>query len=171
MRSFRGRLLGLCLTPVVLTCLDAALTLLGQSPEYWAGDYSRVNEGSPTFNQLLSHHPLSFIAGIAVWMIVYIGLILLSPQTLALAMSIVVTLGHTLGSCTWLLYRFHFGYQACLGLCALAAMALATGIRWGWRAEPKEDCTAVASRPLVRWAIIAALLAVAIYLFLWPRTP
>jgi hypothetical protein len=43
------RLRGLCLPPLGLACLDAALTLLGQSPEYWGGNYGQVSELSPTF--------------------------------------------------------------------------------------------------------------------------
>jgi hypothetical protein len=62
------RFIGLCLPPVALCLLDATLTLTGQTEFYWAGDYSQVNEGSPTFHQLLSIHPLAFVAGQAVWL-------------------------------------------------------------------------------------------------------
>jgi hypothetical protein len=163
---------GLCLPPLALASLDAGLTLLGQSPEYWDGNYSRVNELSPTFHHLLATHPLAFAAGFAGWGLTFTGLILLLPQTLALATSLAVAVGHTWGASTWLLDRFHYGYQACNGLFILTAFALALGIRWGWGAAPSQEGLAVAGLPpVLRWSVIAALLGLVIYLFLLPRWP
>jgi hypothetical protein len=172
MPQFRQRLLGLCLPPAALATLDGALTLAGQSGRYWAGNYGQVNELSPTFHQLLSYHPLAFTAGWLAWVLVFCSMILLMPQTLALTTSIAVTLGHTWGATTWLLYRFHYGYQVCEGLFLATALALAMGIRWGWRAKPQSDVPVGAGLPLFsRWAGIAMLFAITIYLFLWPRKP
>ena len=98
MPELRRRLLWLCLLPALLACLDGALTLVGQSAEYWAGNYARVNESSPTFNHMLARHPLAFVAGVAGWILVFTSLILLLPQTLALTISIAVTIGHTWGA-------------------------------------------------------------------------
>jgi hypothetical protein len=172
MPRFQRRLLGLCIPPAALATLDGALTLAGQSAEYWAGNYARVNEMSPTFNHLLTYHPLAFAAGWLGWILIFCGMILLLPQTLALTTSIAVTVGHTLGATTWLLYRYHYGYQVCGYLHIAMALALAVGIRWGWGAEPCSDAPAGARLPLVlRWAAIALLFAIAVYLFLWPREP
>ena len=166
------RLLGLCLPPALLALFDAALTLFGQSAAYWAGNYAQVNEQSPTFHQLLATHPLAFTAGLVAWVLVFSGLILLLPQTLAMTASIAVAIGHTWGATTWLIYRFEFGYQTCNGLFLLTAFVLAVGIRWGWAAEPASDQPLGAKLPvLVRWGAVAALLGVAVYLFLWPRMP
>src|SRR5687767_8394362 len=106
-----GRLLGLCLPPALLAAADGTATLVGQSAAYWRGNYSDVNELSPTFHQLLATHPAAFAAGLAAWVLLVTCLILLSPQTLALAASIAVTLGHCWGLSTWLLHRFDYGYQ------------------------------------------------------------
>ncbi len=166
------RLRGLCLPPLGLACLDAVLTLLGQSPEYWAGNYGQVSELSPTFHHLLATHPLAFVVGIAGWILVFTGLILLLPETLALATSVAVVFGHTWGATSWLLYHFQYGYQACIGLFILTAIGLALGIRWGWGAAPSQKGPAgVPLHPVLRWSVIAALLGLVVYLFLWPRLP
>jgi len=71
--SARQRLLGLCLAPALLSALDCTVTLFGQSSQYWAGNYGHVNEGSPTFCQLLQVHPAAFIAGGAAWIMVFVS--------------------------------------------------------------------------------------------------
>jgi hypothetical protein len=164
------RLLGLCLPPLLFCALDGTLTLAGQSGAYWAGNYSAVNELSPTFNHLLRLHPAAFAAGLLAWAGVFVGLILLLPDTLALSVSIAVTLGHTLGAATWLLYRFRYGYQAFNGLVLLMAVLLAVGIRLGWRATPARAYR-LGWPPVLRWALVAVLCGIGGYLFLWPRMP
>ena len=164
------RVLGLCLPPLVFCILDGAVTLLGQSVEYWSGDYVRVNEASPTFNHLLQIHPAVYVFGILVWAVVFVGIILLLPDTLALIVSIAVTFGHTVGAATWLLYRFHFGYQACNGLFLLSAVLLGLCIRLGGRASPAQEYRLPDWPPIVRWVLVAVLFGVGMYLFLWPRS-
>ena len=139
-QTIRGRLLGLCVPPVLLSFVDGGLTLAGQSADYWDGYYGAVNEMSPTFNHPLAHHPLAFVAGFA--------------------------------ASTWLLFRFNYGYayQACCGLFLFTALALAVGIRKGWRAEAVDDAPLGARWPLlVRWGAVVAIFAITTYLFLWPR--
>lgn len=61
-------------------------------------------------------------------------------------------------------------FQLYYGMLALAAVGLAVGIRWGWRAEPKND--APVGKRLhwgLRWLIIAALCGIEAY-YLWPHT-
>jgi hypothetical protein len=164
-------LIGLCLPPVALCALDAALTLIGQSAEYWSGDYGRVTEGSPTFNHLLQIHPAAYVAGILVWVAVFVGILLLLPDTLALIVSIAVTLGHTVGAATWLLWRFQFGYQVCNGLFLTSAIILGLGIRWGWRAVPDRKYRLEGWPWGLRWVLVLVLFGVGVYLFLWPRMP
>ena len=171
MTGFRNRLLGLCLPPLLLCALDVTATLLGQSAEYWAGDYLRVNEGSPTFNHLLQIHPLAFVVGIVAWIAVFVGIILLSPDVLALILSIAVTFGHAAGAATWLLWRFHYGYQALNGLWLASAVLLGLGIRYGWQAAPSCEYRISGWPYWLRWLLIAGLFAIGVYLFLWPRMP
>jgi hypothetical protein len=169
MAGLGQRFLGLCLPPLAFAVLDGSLTLAGQSAEYWSGAYARVNEASPTFHDLLAIHPLAFAGGFLGWMAVFVGLILLLPDTLALIVCLVVTLGHTVGAATWIVWRFNYGYQACNGLFLLAAVSLALGIRWGWRAGPPQEYRLPLLSAAWRWLLAASLFAVGVYLFLWPR--
>lgn len=171
MESIKRRLMGLCGPPLVFWLLDCTITLCGQSAQYWAGNYAGVNEGSPTFHQLLHIHPAAFILGSLAWAMIFIGLIILLPDTLALITCIVVTFGHTAGAGTWLLWRFHYSYQVCIGLFLVSATLLGVGIRWGWRAAPEREYRLAAFSPLVRWTLAAMLVGVAMYLFLLPRMP
>jgi hypothetical protein len=159
--------LGLCLPPLLFCALDGVLTLAGQSELYWAGNYRAVDESFPTFNHLLRLHPAAFAAGLLVWAGVFVGLILLLPDTPALITSIAVTFGHTAGAGLWLLFRFESGYRACYSLFLLSAVVLGLGIRLGGRATPGR-ADRLADWPL-RWPWVAVLLAAAVYLFLWPR--
>ena len=170
MEGTKRRLLGLCLPPVLFCLLDAAVTLLGQSAQYWAGNYAQVNEGSPTFHDLLQIHPAAFAVGTLVWIMVFVVGILLLPGTLALIVSIVVTFGHTAGAATWLWGRFHC-YQTCLGLFLISAIVLGVGIRWGWLAVPEQEYRLRGWASFARWGMVSMLFGVGVYLFLWPRSP
>ncbi len=168
----RNRFFGLCLPPLLLCLLDGTLTLLGQSAEYWAGNYSQANEGSPSFNSMLNLSPWAAVALMAVWIGVFVGIILLLSDTLALIVSIAVTLGHTVGAASWIYFRFfrdQYGYQLCNALFLFTAVLLGTSIRWGWQAVPSEHYR-VGRKPILRWAAVAVLFAVGVYLFLWPHT-
>ena len=109
----RRRFLGLCLPAMIFCVVDLTLTLFGQSADYWAGDYSKADERSPTFEHLLQISPLADVAGTAVWIGVFVGIILLLPDILTLIVSIAVTLGHVVGACTWIDWQFEYGYQIC----------------------------------------------------------
>jgi hypothetical protein len=151
--------------------MDGTLTLLGQSAQYWAGDFAQVSESSPSFHHLLEIHPAAFAAGFLLWAVVFIAIILLLPDTLALILSIAVTFSHTVGAATWLLWRFQYGYQLCNGLFLLSAALLGIGIRWGWAAVPTGEYRLRGWHPLVRYGLAALLFGVGVYLFLWPRMP
>jgi hypothetical protein len=157
------------LVPALLAGLDGWLTLHGQTKEYWGGNYAQVIEGSPTFHKLLTYGPLAYVVGLSGWVLAFVGMILLMPQTLALAVSIALTLGHAIGASSWLL-DFPNGYQLYSVMCVLAAVGLAIGIRWGWRAEPRDDVPVGARLHVgLRWLIIAGLCGVEVY-FLWPHS-
>ena len=163
----RRRFVGLCLPAMIFCVLDTTLTLVRQSAQYWGGDYSQADERSPTFEHLLRISPLVDVAGTVVWIGVFVGIILLLPDILALIVSIAVTLGHAVGACTWV-WEFEAGYQICNGLILLAAVVLVLGIRYGWQAKPTElYCVSMPS--FRRWLLTACLFAIGLYLFLWPH--
>ena len=169
MTGLRQRFLGLCLPPMLFCALDFTLTLVWQPPEYWQGDRTRIIEGSPTFHYLLTIGPAAFVVGVLTWMAIFVPLLLLLPDTPALVTSIAIVFGHTAGAAAWLRGRFTFDYQLLVGLFALAAVAVGLGVRWGWQAAPREPLRLGRLTNLWRWAMIAALVGVVVYLFLWPR--
>ncbi len=161
------RLIGLCLVPVLLAVLDGSVTLIGQPAAYWAGDHSWVLEGTPGFRILLTHGPAAYIAGLTVWVLAFVGMILVLPSTVALAVCLMFTLGHTIGAFSWI-NRFPHGRELPVFINAISAAGLALGIRW-WARSPREDTPLGASLPnVIRWAIVAMLCAVPI-LYSWPR--
>jgi hypothetical protein len=170
MTGLRQRFLGLCLPPLFFCVLDFTLTLIGQPAAYWEGDRTSIIEGSPTFHYLLTVHPAAFVVGVLVWMAIFVALLLLLPDTLALIASIAIVLGHTAGTAAWLRGRFQFDYQILVGLFVLTAVALGLGVRWGWQAAPQVPLRLDRLPGFWRWTAIAALVAVVVYLFLWPRT-
>jgi len=167
MWKLRRRLIGLCLVPVLLAVLDGSVTLIGQPAAYWAGDHARVLEGTPGFRILLTYGPAAYIAGLTVWVLAFVGMILLLPSTLALAVCLQFTLGHTIGAFSWI-NNFPHGRVLPVFINATAALSLALGIRW-WACSPRDDKPLGASLPnAIRWAIVAMLWAVPI-LYTWPR--
>ena len=126
-------------------------------------------EGTPGFHILLTNGPAAYIAGLTVWVLAFVGMILLLPSTLALAVCLMFTLGHTIGAFSWI-NRFHFSHTRELPFVinAISAVGLALGIRW-WACSPRVDTPLGASLPnAIRWAIVAMLWAVPI-LYSWPR--
>jgi hypothetical protein len=170
MTGLRQRFLGLCLPPVLFCVLDFALTLVFQPAEYWQGDRTRIIEGSPTFRHLLSISPAAFAVGVLAWVALFVCLLLLLPDTPALVTSVAIVFGHTAGSAAWLRGRFPFDYQLLVSLFALAAASVGLGVRWGWQAAPREPLRLGRLAGPWRWLMIAALVGVMVYLFLWPRT-
>ena len=165
------RFVGLCLPPLVFCASDGSVTLLGQSDVYWSGNYAHVNEASPTFNHLLQIHPAAFAAGLCVWAMMFVVMILLLPELLALIISIGVTFAHAAGTATWLLWRFQFGYQACNGLFLAASILLGLGIHSGWKARPEQAYRFRGWSAWTRLLLAGTLFATGVYLFLWPRRP
>lgn len=163
------RLIGLCVVPVVLAVLDGAVTLVGQPEAYWAGDHSRVLEGTPGFRILLTYGPAAYITGLTVWVLAFVGMILLLPSTLALAVCLMFSLGHTIGAFSWI-NRFHLqhGRELPFVINAISAMGLALGIRW-WASSPRIDTPLGANlSDAMRWGIVAVLWAIPIF-YSWPR--
>jgi hypothetical protein len=177
MSYWKRRLLGIGIPCLFALLLDAGLTTLGQSPEYWNGDYSAVKEGNPFFRNLFAIHPGAAIAGYVVWAGVLIGLILLLPEVLAVVLAIAVVFGHVGGAYTWMQYfewvePFGQGwFQTAGGLLPAAAVVLGIGLTWGLtETERREPGVARPSMPgAVRWGLIAVLLGVSVYVWILAR--
>ncbi len=182
MSPFTRRLLGLCLPAVLVWSVDCTLTLCGQSERYWAGSVARstdgiaslhnysasVNEVGPTSRYLLTVHPLAYVAGTVLAMLVLCALILLLPASLALMTCLAATLGHTWGATTWL-SRFQYGYQIGNGFFLFVAVVLAAGMQTWYAEAPPKSLLAPGMTLIRRWLLIGLFSVVLVYLYLWPR--
>jgi hypothetical protein len=182
MSPFTRRLLGLCLAPVLVWSADCTLTLCGQSRAYWGGTDPRITDGvtsllhysasvselAPTSRYLLTVHPLAFLGGTVLEIVVLCLLMLLLPPRLALVISLAATLGHTWGATTWLT-GFHHRYQVGNGFFLFVAVILAAGMQT-WFAEGQPKSLLAPGMPwILRWVLIGLLSALFVLLYLWPR--
>jgi hypothetical protein len=91
----------LALPPLLLCCLDGALTLAGQPGPYWQGDFTAARELNPFFDLLLRWHPWAFLGGLAVWLAAIAGAIVWLPRRFAVVVAFGFTLGHACGAASW----------------------------------------------------------------------
>ncbi len=116
--------------PAILLCLaDQIVTLLGQPGAYWAGNYSQPLEGAPHGHWLLSRHPAWYITAACCYLLlIAIGIIWL-PRLPARMASASLTIGHTWGTCWWMLTFFpgDRGYWICFGLFIFSGILLVLG--------------------------------------------
>lgn len=168
--STARRAFWLLVPPTAVCLLDYSLTLAGQSSSYWGGDYTSVNEGSPSFAYYLTVHPLVAVAAGFLWIAIFSTIILLLPETIALIVAIAVLFGHTIGALTWLMFRFH-SYQACnllfLVSSTLVVFAFKKGQSKDGRSVIQWERTGLPE--WCRWLTIAALATVPIWWFLIPH--
>lgn len=93
----------MCCGPVVACLCDLTVTLIGQSTEYWSGNWEAVTEGNPIPHWLLMQHPLALCGGIAVWITVFCTAIIRLRRQPAKVIAFIVILGHATAAGTWLL--------------------------------------------------------------------
>ena len=93
----------LLIAPSSLAVTDGALTLAGQTSEFWSGDYQQVREHNPLASLILQAHPVWFALGILAWVIAFGLATHFLSDRLAVAISALITLGHTIGCSTWIL--------------------------------------------------------------------
>ena len=167
--GFRRRFLGLCVPPLVLGLIDGAMTLVGQSSFYWE-NHLAVNEANPVFSSLLQVHPLAFLAGAAIWLLMLCTMIVVLPQVVALVLSIAITFGHTIGSGNWLFEHFELGYQLANGYYLMSACVLGLGIRYAiGHGVPEAAVLAVPAH--TRLKIGSAVFGLGALLYLYPWQP
>ncbi len=117
------------LLPAMLAALDVTLTLVGQGPAYWSGDFACVQEWNPVGSALLQLHPLAFgTAGLA-WTATLALTIGRLPGSLAVTAASLATIGHAVGGASWLWQFEPLG--ATLGIAYLLAAERLLG--WLWR--------------------------------------
>ena len=129
------RKLLLCIPPLILCLIDQTITLIGQTPAYWSGDYSNAREANPWFNWLLRQHPLAFEAGILLWIVVFVCAILFLPRLVSMVISVAIVLGHTWGTATWLCLKYTHGYWITIGMFVLSGIVIVAS----WQMFQKTD--------------------------------
>jgi hypothetical protein len=106
---------------------------LNQTGKYWGGRYLEALEANPVAFPLLSQHPLVFAAGITIWIILFLVLIILLPMRPAMILSITITFGHLWGAGGWVMnctvmtgcpYTMFYGHWICLTLILVAAILI-----------------------------------------------
>ena len=114
--------LWLCL-PFILVCVsDGCITLYGQSALYWSGNYHLSNESFPAFNWALQQGPTVFVLQSLLWIMVFSVLVLFLSGFISEALSLALTMGHSWGVMTWLVYHLQLNYLLCLLYFALIAI-------------------------------------------------
>src|SRR3954447_24772294 len=93
----------LCLPPLAACALDVGMTLQGQPPEYWAGEYALARELNPLAAVFLRYHPAAFALLAVAWAGTFCLAIRLLPRGLAFVTAFGLTFGHSLGAGSWLL--------------------------------------------------------------------
>ena len=94
--------LWLLLCPVLLALIDCGITLQGQSSDYWRGNFTVVREGNAIGRTLLMYGPIYCTLFEILLHTPYIAAICFLPSSLAVVISLLVTLAHMLGAATWM---------------------------------------------------------------------
>jgi len=117
------------------------------------------------FRALARLHPQADILGYVAWAGAIVGLLLLTPELLAVILTIAVVFGHVVGAYLQLtVFLGSLWYQAANGLFLVAAVALGTGLTWSARAASVVEQSAPRRRlpAWLRWGLIAFLSVVAL---------
>jgi hypothetical protein len=123
------------------------------------------------FRALARLHPQADTLGYGAWAVAIVGLLLLTPELLAVILTIAVVFGHVAGTYFQLtVFLGSWWYQAANGLFLLAAVALGTGLTWSARAAPVAKSPDLGRRlpAWQRFGLIAFLSALALCMIWHP---
>ena len=171
MATWQRRLIGLGLPCILTWVLDVGLTLQGQPPEYWAGDYARTSEGASFYRRLYTLHPAAGVGGQFLFISLIAGLLVLLPEVLAVVLALAAVFGNTYGASSWvtaaLITRSAWGratpmnwYQASNGMFLASAILAGVGVHWVVRSSKLQGH--VEARHLAewqRWMVVSLFLA------------
>lgn len=167
MVEWRRRLLGLGLPCLLPWALDVALTLHGQPPAYWAGDYAQTTEGGAFYRRLYELHPAAAVGGHVLAFGLLVVLLVLLPERPAVALALAGAFGSTWGASTWVqrefITRAAWGspaavdwYQATCAMFLTTAVLAGVGVHWVVRSSALSPPDGPGRR---RWVVIGVCLA------------
>jgi hypothetical protein len=81
---------------------DIAITLYGQSNEYWKGDFSQTIEGNPIAHWILRFGPIPFAIFATTWASIIIFAIITFSQRYSVGLSLMLVICHAIGFGSWL---------------------------------------------------------------------
>jgi hypothetical protein len=87
---------------------DKLNTLLGQPSAYWQHP-TATDEGDAFFRFFLSHGLPAYLFFSIIYIFAIFLIVSIVPRRPGLVIAFAFILGHFLGACTWLAYRWHFG--------------------------------------------------------------
>ena len=103
--------------------IDIALTLFGQSKEYWH-QAATVREGNELFQFFGEIDPTTFVTSLFSYAAIMFLLISFVPSRIAYAGSLALIFGHYYGASSWLTWFYGFGVQAAVIYAVLLSLAL-----------------------------------------------
>jgi hypothetical protein len=162
MTDTKRRLLGMGIPLGLVFCADTALAVEG----------GRVIPDSLILHALARIHPQVVLCGYLAWAATIVGLLLLTPEVLAVILTIAVAFGHVAGTYSQLTSVLgHWWYQAANGMFLITALALGTGLWWSARPSLRVNraTRATCLPPWLRWGLIASLSGVAGGMVLIPQ--
>lgn len=110
---------------VAVICVDAALTLSGQSGSYWT-DPSTADEGNHLVQRFLAKGHEAFL----IMNVAYIGasffLVSLVPARFGLTLLSALVLGHFFGGASWICFRHRLGVAGLAAYALVVALAVVT---------------------------------------------
>ena len=117
---------------------DIGLTLAGQPPAYWEGDYSLAEEGNPLVLPFLARSPWLFVAAALAWGAVLGAVVLLWHHRAGEWLAVMTTLSHAFGGACWLARLGAVGW----GFVILYLAVVTLGLQWCWncRRSPPASC-------------------------------
>jgi type III secretory pathway component EscU len=105
----KGRL-WLCVPIIITDLLDATVTMIGQSADYWKGSYDRIDEFNPIARWLLTIHPIGIVIYTILDIAVISLLIMLMPLMISKTLSAFWAIGSAKAIYNWLVGPLHMGW-------------------------------------------------------------
>lgn len=126
--------------PIVLSLLDAAVTLHYQPPAYWSGDRSQLVEANPLVWLALRLHPALLIPGCLGWYVLFYFLMFYPPAWIGLRCHVAWVGAHLVGIMGWLLRHHPHGLALAVLLYVIAvpvALWLFLPLRSQWNSRSR----------------------------------